>query len=284
MACFCLDSNNAALGVDFYETEDGNDALQLPNLQVVTATSAANCGISSVECDRAYRQGIPPNLYDLVQELGRVDRLHSAIAGDHRYEIHMSVPSVVSLFVRIKQEKSKEESSTQLTGFMKVLKLLVTPSTCIHSYLEEYFESPHVEREREPCNLYCSHCVGESSNMAGIVIRPNLVNLLICDVMVLGECTINHFIKLLYDAREQIWHSSCVPNKLMGPVHALALKLFASGIVHMIVLGKDTEKIGTEMLHSKNIGVCIAIQNVGGVRSPSYSNESAWESINHVME
>ena len=60
----------------------------------------------------------------------------------------------------------------------------------------------------------------------------------------------------------------------MGPVHSLALKLIASGIVDMIVLGKEIEKnIVTEMLHSKSIGVCISIQNVGGVRSPSYSNK-----------
>ena len=45
-----------------------------PNLRILPATAAANCGISSDECHRCYRVGLPPNLYDLIQEMGRCDR------------------------------------------------------------------------------------------------------------------------------------------------------------------------------------------------------------------
>ena len=45
----------------------------LPNLVVMPATLAANCGVSSKECYRSYRIEPPPSMYDLVQEMGRFD-------------------------------------------------------------------------------------------------------------------------------------------------------------------------------------------------------------------
>ena len=38
----------------------------LPNLVIVPATSAANCGVSSAKCYRSYRLEPPPSMYDLV--------------------------------------------------------------------------------------------------------------------------------------------------------------------------------------------------------------------------
>ena len=48
----------------------------LPNL-------AANCGVSSAKCYQSYRLGPPPSLYDLVQEMGRVDRLRNLPPGEN---------------------------------------------------------------------------------------------------------------------------------------------------------------------------------------------------------
>jgi hypothetical protein len=48
----------------------------LPNLLIMPATSAANCSISSKDCHHSYRIGIPPSMYTLVQELGRLIGTH----------------------------------------------------------------------------------------------------------------------------------------------------------------------------------------------------------------
>ena len=61
-----------------------------PNLRILPATAAANCGISSDDCHRCYRVGLPPNLYDLIQEMGRCDCKRDLPAGENRYEVHVS--------------------------------------------------------------------------------------------------------------------------------------------------------------------------------------------------
>ena len=69
----------------------------LPNFVVISAASAANCGVSSAKCYRSYRVGPPPPMYDLVQEMGRVNRVGDLPTGANRYKIYLSVPLYVSL-------------------------------------------------------------------------------------------------------------------------------------------------------------------------------------------
>ena len=54
---------------------------QLPDLKVLAATAAANCGISSDLCHRSYQVGPAPNLYNTVQEMGHIDRDRYLIPG-----------------------------------------------------------------------------------------------------------------------------------------------------------------------------------------------------------
>jgi hypothetical protein len=41
--------------------------LQLPRLFILAATTAANCGVSSLQCHRVYQIGFPTNFYNMVQ-------------------------------------------------------------------------------------------------------------------------------------------------------------------------------------------------------------------------
>ena len=66
-----------------------------PNLVIMPVTSAANCGVSCSKCYRSYRVGPPPSMYDLVQEMGRVDRVGDSPPRENMYEIYLSVPSSV---------------------------------------------------------------------------------------------------------------------------------------------------------------------------------------------
>ena len=45
----------------------------LPNIRIMPATKAADCGIGSNLCQRSSRTGLAPSMYLLVQEMGRVD-------------------------------------------------------------------------------------------------------------------------------------------------------------------------------------------------------------------
>ena len=62
----------------------------LPNLKIMPATKAADCGVSSTRCRRSYQIGLAPSMYLLVQEMGRFDSDPLVGFGDNRYEVHMS--------------------------------------------------------------------------------------------------------------------------------------------------------------------------------------------------
>jgi hypothetical protein len=52
----------------------------LPTVVCMPCTAAAHCGVSSKKCKQCYGYGPCPNWYDLVQEMGLVDRLLNAFA------------------------------------------------------------------------------------------------------------------------------------------------------------------------------------------------------------
>jgi superfamily II DNA helicase RecQ len=61
------------------------DTDALPTIYCMPCTAAAHCGVSSKKCKQCYRYGPCPNWYDLVQEMGRVDRLLNALRGSQCY-------------------------------------------------------------------------------------------------------------------------------------------------------------------------------------------------------
>ena len=83
--------------------------------------------------------GFPSSFYELVQQLGRVDRSGTAEPGSNTYEIHVDLYSYVFLFVRIMKIETADERKVQLKQLHEVL-LLVVPTTCYHKVIEEYFE------------------------------------------------------------------------------------------------------------------------------------------------
>jgi len=114
------------------EREELRDAIiddemcEMPNQVVLPATAAANAGISSNHCHHCYRNGPPPNLYDLVQEMGRTDRDRSLPPGWNRFELHVSWDSAVSMFVRIMQHKDGDERERQLVRFFQLMQFIFT--------------------------------------------------------------------------------------------------------------------------------------------------------------
>ena len=105
-------------------TEPGNKPL--PKIQILTATSSTNCGISSNDLNNAMHEGLPPSLYELLQKMGRVNRKMTSTLGTCSYKVHISFPSYLSLYKRIMTNNSGEERKRLLAEMNALLKLLMT--------------------------------------------------------------------------------------------------------------------------------------------------------------
>ena len=124
---------------DIFNSHSNTDdkPLSLPRYQVYCATSAANAGMSSNDLKHCKHKGMPPNLYELEQEMGRVNRLLLGLPGTNSFEVHVSLDSHASLFVRIMSGSVSTERKELLTQMQEVLVLLFDPSgDCYHLTVE----------------------------------------------------------------------------------------------------------------------------------------------------
>ena len=104
----------------------------------------------------AKHKGFPASLYDIMQELGRVDQKLSGEPGSNSYQIHVSFNSYVSLYILITGTKDKKERPKLLQALDEVIGFLVQPKQCYHSFIENYFE---VEPEQKTgCGNLCTYC------------------------------------------------------------------------------------------------------------------------------
>ena len=95
--------------------------MHLPKIQIIVGTKALQCGVSSNFIKHEFKKGFPSNLYELVQELGRVDRQRNTEPGSNTYKVHVSFDSFVSLFIRIMQGGDADERKVQLAQLYEVL-------------------------------------------------------------------------------------------------------------------------------------------------------------------
>jgi hypothetical protein len=282
MDAFCGDFNEVITVLVDDEAFNDEELQELedqwPNLRIMPVTSAANCGLSSPECNLALRNSIPPNLYDLLQEMGRVDRHHSATAGDHRYEIHVSMYTVVSLFVRINTCESNIERQRQINDFYLVMELLLVPSDCFHTVLERYFENPSVNEPKNACGNFCSFCDGSLKKQIGMINKINLIDVITCEVFHAGPCAVNILVKQLKLNKGRIFKKSTMPTS-MGPIHAVALQLISTGIIEMYV--DAPQKIRTHKLSKKDMFLKLGINTTANGKRPVYRDNSVWDNICH---
>ncbi len=110
----------------------------LPRIWCMPCTSAANCGVSSKKCTSCFCIGPPPSWHEMVQEMGRVDRLHTTEDGVNTYNIYFNLNTFLSLWLRIQEESNASVRVRQLEGLMDILNLLVLPRCCYHDVIEEF--------------------------------------------------------------------------------------------------------------------------------------------------
>ena len=145
MACFCG------------HTADLADPNALPNIWCMPCTSAANCGVSSTRCTTCFRIGPPPSWHELVQEMGRVDRLQNAEPGSNQYNIYLNLNTYLSLWMRVQLEPNSSVRDRQNNDILSVLRFLILPHECYHSVIESHFEDPTLSTLRDGCENNCSY-------------------------------------------------------------------------------------------------------------------------------
>ena len=196
---------------------------------------------------------MPTSLYARVQEMGRVDRNLTLAAGENRYEIHLSFAVFISLYVRVMQGNDTKERNTQLIAMFEVLGFIITPNECFHITMEKYFKENTTATDKQPCEHFCSFCTNDHIEQTGRFYCDKLRKL--CDGA-LWKFTLpssDKVIKFLKDNRSIIFHEDDVPDKVVGPIHALALQLLSKGIFNLGIANENKHFIGTPQLQVKHV-------------------------------
>lgn len=231
MACFCGDGR---LNGDDSVGED-NDSSTIP-IWCMPCTSAANCGVSSKNCTTCFRIGPPPSWHEMVQEMGRVDRLHNMEHGTNSYRVYINLNTFLSLWIRVHSEPNVNVQVRQMEHLMEILTLLVLPQQCYHDAIEHHFEHPTLYESNPSCGKRCSFCDGSYRHICGDVSNNHLISLLTTRVFEKGNVSAMSLISMINSpsnrrVKDAIWLGK--KDVTPGNVHALILMLIASNIIHL---------------------------------------------------
>jgi hypothetical protein len=205
-------------------------------LMILAATTSANCGVSSPNCHRVYQLGLPTNFYNLVQGMGRCDRSGYNWQGDDRYEIHVSYPLFLSLYVRCICVKDARERQIQIDDLFRVLRFVMTPEECHHVTLERYFDSPDIqEGSYDLCEQFCSFCKGDYREHCGRL-RKLALHRVLSNFSMSKDMSANDIISWCKLNAGTIFAEKSLPKKLSAPYHALVMQLIARGVLVLDVI------------------------------------------------
>ena len=220
----------------------------LPRIWCMACTSAANCGVSSKNCTSCFRIGPPPSWHEMVQEMGRVDRLHTDAVGINTYNIYFNLNTFLSLWLRVQSESKASVRVRLLDDLMDILNLLVLPSRCYHDVIEEHFEHPTLYDSTPSCNNNCSFCDGSYAILCGPISKAQLISLLTTNIFENGKVPAMSLLSTMSSPsnkrfKEAIWRGK--KDVPAGNVHALILMLIASNILHLELDNKSSTSIPT---------------------------------------
>ena len=240
----------------------------MPNILILTATSAANCGISSNDLTRVKHKGIPFNLYDVVKEMGRADRTQTL--DNCSYKVYMSFPCLVSTFSRIMTSPDANERTQLVKGLHDVLRLLIVSTQCYDSQIENHFNWE--DRNLSPCNSMCSYCLRHCSNFTRLVVRKQIESVLCMALLQNKKATPDSLQNAITKHKSLIFESTI---SSAGPIHALLLQLYANGIFKLYI--SDNNVIGTEKIMKQHIlADMVYAKDVDNSIKPAYRFDAFW--------
>ncbi len=222
MASFCADVHNDSL----------------PKIWCMPCTSAANCCVSSKDCTSCFRIGPSPSWHKMVQEMGRVDRLHTTSDVDgivHSYNIYLNLNTFLALWLRVQTETDATIRARLTNDLMDIL-LLVLPRRCYHDVIEQHFEHPGSYNSAPSCDGHCSFCDGTYVTLCGPISKAQLLCLLTTNIFENGKVSAMSLLSTISSPssrryKEAIWRGKKFVSA--GSVHALILMLIASNIVQL---------------------------------------------------
>eukprot|EP00804_Cyclotella_cryptica_P004679 CCRYP_018232-RA/>CCRYP_018232-RA protein AED:0.18 eAED:-0.09 QI:0/0/0/1/0/0/2/0/252 len=229
-----------------------NGTVSLPKISIMTVTSAANSGVSSNDLSFATHKGFPFMLYNLVQEMGHINRTQSIMTNSEANE-------------RKRLAKNLHD----------VLRLLVLPSRCYHIAIEQYFEwdvhTPGV------CGNMCSYCCGETKNLTGKIHMVQLEGVLTGTLIGKVSVTPGELKKAIKAARSKVFVE---PSKQMGPIHAVMLQLLANDIVKLGI--SDTSKVGKDKLSTKDVALVLTTTTINDIAKQAQTVLEMWINMSIV--
>ena len=276
-----------ARGMSTTRTTETEEQVRLPKIQIVVATKSAEAGINGKHLVFGKVSGLPASLYELVQQMGRVDRVGTDAAGTNTYEVHLDLNSYVSLIVRIMQCDCESERRVQLRQMHEVLTMLVLPKTCYHVAIERKFEWEWCSTKDE-CGDYCSKCCNNGNEAKNFTKRVNKRGLqaLLADKVRGSEMSVKEFMQTLKKWKATVFHKDDVPGRVVKQVHALALQLIAARIIALKM--KTNSKIGTDKARKEDLVVFCpndSRMNEGEQYCrPGYTVDNLWKGFNLCSE
>jgi hypothetical protein len=234
----------------------------LPTIYCMPCTAAAHCGVSSKKCKQCYRYGPCPNWYDLVQEMGRVDRLLNAPRGSQCYRVFLNVNTFLMLWVRTQGEEDAALRDRYESQLYQVLRFLIISSKCYHEAIEEHFENPATYELRGPCLDNCTFCCGEHVDLSGAISKQHLMGALQANIFVRGSVPAKNLVTLLTDKRGKFRLRNSIWGKVVesGKVHGLVLMMLASGMLQLQL--KSPRLLGQKNIKLDNVVVVLARRRV----------------------
>ena len=230
-----------------------SDEIKLPKIQCIIGTKSMEAGINGKYLEFAKITGLPSSFYELVQQLGRVDRNGTVVPGANTYEVHLDLFCYMSIYVRVMTCDCQDERQIQLRQVHEVLRFLLLAKVCYHTAMERYFEW-ETSGNKQDCVNYCSMCLGDTKKLTGRVNRQGVVSLLVQRVHGSDkDVTLRDLVRSMKESRKTLSHRDDVPSQGVGQIHALCLQLIAAGIISLAVT--DRSRIGTDKMSSKVVAV-----------------------------
>jgi len=252
------------------------------NLVVLCATSAANCGIDCSLCGCVIMDGLPANIEDLMQMMGRI---RPKVNPPQPLMVHfvISVGSLVFLLKRIasmsdgdvdNKSKLKYDKIKKIQRYecLEVLKLLILSKTCIHHQLALKFNNPVAVSfgSMAHCNGNCWNC-----NTPATILMKIDHKAVITKLGVYFQIDSNYnaldIPKQLIKYKHLIWPGCVVRYE---HAHHLVLQMVAAGIfsINMSHHSKDNR-----VIHQVNFKWTV-LDGYGF----AYSKDEYWKDIDHL--
>jgi superfamily II DNA helicase RecQ len=142
-------------------------------LVLVATAGSANAGIDCPTVGLILRKGMPPSLFDLYQELGRLARSPGNEDEDANMVIYPCIEDFQYLLWRYKDDK---DGASEL---LEVLDLMVIHRGCWHRKMEDTFGKQGVENTLpDRCDGNCPVCSGERATLEPKVSKAGLQKVL----------------------------------------------------------------------------------------------------------